>query len=67
MKSKLRRMITDKGSASPTCRRAFTDRGEMFEYRMMIKSRGCNATDILSQHLRGLPEVTEFRISPTGD
>jgi hypothetical protein len=25
------------------------------------------ATEALSQHLRRLPEVVEFRISPTGD
>lgn len=44
-----------------------TDGGEIFEYRMMIKSRDRSATDKLSQYLRGLPEVVEFRISPTGD
>lgn len=44
-----------------------TDGGDVFEYRMMIKSRDRAATDRLSQYLRGLPEVVEFRISPTGD
>jgi len=38
-----------------------------FEYRMTIKSRDRSASETLSKHLRGLPEVVEFRITPTGD
>jgi hypothetical protein len=34
---------------------------------MTIKSRDRMAAEALSKHLRGLPEVTEFRIAPTGD
>lgn len=41
--------------------------GEHFEYRMTIKSRHRRNAERLSQHLRGLPEVIEFRIAPTGD
>jgi putative Mg2+ transporter-C (MgtC) family protein len=41
--------------------------GQNFEYRMTIKSRDRSAAAALSKHLRGLPEVTEFRIAPTGD
>ena len=63
----LRKMITDKGFSVANLSSRLTDRGELFEYRMMIKSRGRHATDGLSQYLRGLPEVTEFRISPAGD
>jgi hypothetical protein len=37
------------------------------EIVIVIQSRGRDATDSLSQHLRALPEVAEFRISPTGD
>jgi putative Mg2+ transporter-C (MgtC) family protein len=39
---------------------------DVFEYRMMIKSRDRDAIDRLSQYLRGLPDVVKFRISPTG-
>jgi putative Mg2+ transporter-C (MgtC) family protein len=65
--ARLRQMITDKGFSVANLSSRLTDRGETFEYRMMIKSRGRDAIDALSQHLRALPDVTEFRISPTGD
>jgi putative Mg2+ transporter-C (MgtC) family protein len=63
----LRKLIRAKGFdiANPSSR--LTDNGATFEYRMMIKSRDRLATETLSQHLRRLPEVREFRISPTGD
>ena len=41
--------------------------GGHFEYRMTIKSRDRRNGELLSQHLRNLPKVIEFRISPTGD
>jgi putative Mg2+ transporter-C (MgtC) family protein len=63
----LRRLIADKGFSVANLSSRLTDRGETFEYRMMIKSRGRDATDALSQQLRTMPDVTEFRISPTGD
>jgi len=65
--TRLRAMIADKGFSVANLSSRLTDRGETFEYRMMIKSRGRNAIDALSQHLRAQPDVTEFRISPTGD
>jgi putative Mg2+ transporter-C (MgtC) family protein len=37
------------------------------EYRMTIKSRDRSASEALSKHLRSLPDVVEFRITPTGD
>lgn len=44
-----------------------TEGGEHFEYRMIIKSRDRRNAERLSQHLRSLAEVIEFRIAPTGD
>jgi putative Mg2+ transporter-C (MgtC) family protein len=44
-----------------------TDGGQQFEYRMTIKSRRREAAEALSKHLRNLPDVIEFRITPTGD
>jgi putative Mg2+ transporter-C (MgtC) family protein len=41
--------------------------GQQFEYRMTIKSRDRKNAEALSSFLRGLPEVAEFRITPTGD
>ena len=43
------------------------DGGQLFEYRMVIKSQDRTAAQTLSKELLGLPEVAEFRISPTGD
>ena len=63
----LRKAIRDFGFDISNVSSRLTDGGEIFEYRMMIKSRDRSATDKLSQFLRGLPEVVEFRISPTGD
>jgi putative Mg2+ transporter-C (MgtC) family protein len=44
-----------------------TEGGKLFEYRMVLKSRDPKSAEELSKHLRGLAEVIEFRISPTGD
>ncbi len=41
--------------------------GQQFEYRMTIKSQNRKNAEALAAHLRGLPEVVEFRITPTGD
>ena len=41
--------------------------GQQFEYRMTIKSRNRKNAESLASHLRGRPEVIEFRITPTGD
>lgn len=65
--AQLRQLISEKGFSIANLSSRLTDRGETFEYRMMIKSRGRDATDALSQQLRAMPDVTAFRISPTGD
>jgi putative Mg2+ transporter-C (MgtC) family protein len=44
-----------------------TEGGELFEYRMALRSRDPKKSELLSQKLRQLPEVIEFRIAPTGD
>jgi putative Mg2+ transporter-C (MgtC) family protein len=43
------------------------DEGQYFEYRMVIRSRERDNAQALAQHLLKVPEVIEFRISPTGD
>lgn len=44
-----------------------TESGKVFEYRMVIRSRDKKAAERLVKTLRTLPQVIEFRISPTGD
>lgn len=43
------------------------DDGRFFEYRMVLRSREHSSANALSKHLLAMPEVIEFRISPTGD
>jgi putative Mg2+ transporter-C (MgtC) family protein len=63
----LRKMIGEHGFSIANVSSRLTEGGKLFEYRMTIKSRDRKAAEALSQHLRGLPEVVEFRIAPTGD
>src|SRR5689334_3584534 len=63
----LRKLIGDYGFSIANLSSRLVDDGKFFEYRMTIRCRDQYATEKLSQHLRGLPEVTEFRITPVGD
>jgi putative Mg2+ transporter-C (MgtC) family protein len=40
---------------------------EFFEYRMVIRTTDKAAMEKLAASLRTVPDVVEFRISPTGD
>jgi putative Mg2+ transporter-C (MgtC) family protein len=63
----LRMLIGRYGFSIANLSSRLSDGGKQFEYRMTIKSRDRAAGEALSKHLRGLPEVVEFRITPTGD
>jgi putative Mg2+ transporter-C (MgtC) family protein len=65
--AELRKLVNDHGFsiANLSCR--MTEGGKLFEYRMMLRTLDRRNTETLSQHLRNLPQVIEFRISPTGD
>ena len=63
----MRQMVGAHGFSIANVSQRLTDGGRQFEYRMTIKSRDREAAEKLSAHLRGLPEVVEFRIAPTGD
>jgi putative Mg2+ transporter-C (MgtC) family protein len=65
--SEMRKMIIGYGFSIANLSSRLIEAGQHFEYRMTIKSRDRLAAEALSRHLRGLPEVTEFRISPMGD
>jgi putative Mg2+ transporter-C (MgtC) family protein len=64
---KLREMLGNHGFSIANLSSRLTEGGKLFEYRMVLRSRDPKSAETLSQHLRGLPEVVEFRISPTGD
>jgi putative Mg2+ transporter-C (MgtC) family protein len=63
----LRRLIGDHGFTIANLSHRLAEDGAIFEYRMVIRSRDRRNAERLSQHLRTMPEVKEFRIAPTGD
>jgi putative Mg2+ transporter-C (MgtC) family protein len=65
--AEMHRMIHAHGFTIANLSSRLTEGGKQFEYRMTIKSRDRKNAENLSNHLRGLPEVIEFRIAPTGD
>ena len=65
--TELRKLIGSYGFDIANVSSRLLEGGQMFEYRMTIKSRDRSAAEALSAHLRERPEVLEFRIAPTGD
>ena len=63
----LRKLIASHGLAISHLTYRMRDRGQRFEYRMTLHGRDPKDAEALSRHLRTLPGVIEFRISPTGD
>jgi putative Mg2+ transporter-C (MgtC) family protein len=63
----VRNLIGQHGFSVANLSSRLTEGGRMFEYRMVLRSRNPKSAEALSKHLRGLTEVVEFRISPTGD
>ena len=64
---KLRELVGGYGFTIANLSSRLINEGKTFEYRMVIRSRDRANAQVLSQHLLSLPEVIEFRISPTGD
>lgn len=65
--SDVHKMIGDHGFTIANLSSRLSEGGQQFEYRMTIKSRDRLNAERLAKYLRGLPEVVEFRITPTGD
>ena len=63
----VRKLVGKYGFSIANLSQRLTDDGRSFEYRMVIRSRDRRGAERLSQHLRDLPEIKEFRITPTGD
>jgi putative Mg2+ transporter-C (MgtC) family protein len=63
----LRQLIGAHGFSIANLSHRLTDDGKIFEYRMVIRSRDRRNAEKLSQYLRNLPDVKEFRIAPIGD
>ncbi|HWE20440.1 MAG TPA: MgtC/SapB family protein [Hyphomicrobiaceae bacterium] len=63
----VRKLIGDYGFSVANLSSRLVNEGKFYEYRMVIRSRERDNAQALAQHLLKLPEVIEFRISPTGD
>jgi len=63
----LRKLVGSHGFSIANLHSRLIDDGRSFEYRMVIRSRHRDSAQALAQHLLKLPQVIEFRISPTGD
>ena len=63
----VRKLIYRHGFTIANLSSRLSEGGQQFEYRMTIKSKDRRNAEALSSYLRGRPEVTEFRITPTGD
>jgi putative Mg2+ transporter-C (MgtC) family protein len=63
----LRKLIASHGFAITHLTQHMRDRGQQFEYLMTLRGRDSKNAEALSRHLRTLPGVIGFRISPTGD
>jgi putative Mg2+ transporter-C (MgtC) family protein len=63
----LRKLIGQHGFSIANLSHRLADNGDIFEYRMVIRSRDRRNAERLSQYLRTRPDVKEFRIAPTGD
>jgi putative Mg2+ transporter-C (MgtC) family protein len=63
----LRKLIGGYGFSIANLSSRLLEGGKLFEYRMVIRGNDRKQAEALSEHLRSLPDVLEFRISPTGD
>ena len=63
----VRKLIGGHGFSIHNMHTRLTNEGSRVEYRMVIRARDRDNASKLSEHLLTLPEVLEFRISPTGD
>jgi putative Mg2+ transporter-C (MgtC) family protein len=63
----LRQLIGEHGFTIANVSSRLLEGGQIFEYRMTIKSRDRRAAEALARNLTNRPEVLEFRIAPTGD
>lgn len=63
----LRELVGAHGFSVANLSQRLIDDGRTFEYRMVIRSRDKASAQSLTKELLGMPQVIEFRISPTGD
>jgi putative Mg2+ transporter-C (MgtC) family protein len=65
--AKLRELVGRHGFSIANLSERLIEDGQYFEYRMVIRSRNKSSAQTLTGQLLAMPDVIEFRISPTGD
>jgi putative Mg2+ transporter-C (MgtC) family protein len=63
----LRRLVGTYGFTIANMSSRLIEGGKVFEYRMVIRTRDRSNAERLTRHLLTLPQVIEFKITPTGD
>jgi putative Mg2+ transporter-C (MgtC) family protein len=63
----LRKLVAGHGLSITHLTQHMRDHGKQFEYRMTLHGRNPKCAEALSHHLRTLPNVIGFRISPTAE
>jgi putative Mg2+ transporter-C (MgtC) family protein len=63
----VRRLLAADGFSIANMSHRLDGAGDFFEYRMVIRTADKDALGRLAVKLAALPEVVEFRLSPTGD
>lgn len=63
----IRKLLKSMGFSVANINYMLTDDGKIFEYRMVLRTADQENLLRLSEKLRTMPEVYEFRIAPTGD
>jgi len=63
----LRQLLDKLGFTTANMHSRLINDGQLFEYRMVIKSQNRASANALAKELLALQHVVEFRISPAGD
>jgi len=65
--ARLREVVAATGFTIANLSYRLTSEGRHFEYRMYVRSQGAQRANALCRVMLDVPEVIEFRVSPTGD
>lgn len=63
----VRALMKSQGFSVASLSQHLTKDGDLYEYRMVLRTRNRKAAEALAQKLREMPEVIEFKITPAGD
>jgi putative Mg2+ transporter-C (MgtC) family protein len=65
--AELRRLLAERGFSVANLTYRLIDNGQRFEYRMTLRTHSAANAGALSEELKRLESVSEFRIEPAGD